>query len=527
MFLMSPAKKISTLILFTLFYYLTNPYWYGDAVWYATELKTGNWPTDPGHLFWRPIANFFLKALNSIGLTPDALNVYRSMSAMLAAGSILGIVTLSYKVGLNKSQTTCAALILGFSHFNLAYAGSGSAYCGAVCFTLWSFVLLFRADLKGIILAAVLFTLACSTWLVSALLLPALLLLPLLFWHSDSKPLRGSITLFLLVSALLSVVFLSAHALSSDPNRPFLEWVRSSGHEIPLRLSVINLARGFLGCIISFIYLGDFGFQVKQFALAEPLQEFNTFAVYACLVGVFLLLVVTALISVPRRIKNKSQLFRTIAFASAIFLPVFGFAILWQGSDIERFCLALPILALLISYAAESDAQSWSRRWLLPGFIAVVNLGLLIVPMLYTSGGLVTQLGAVAKEKMGSNVLLVLTGQELGPRVWSSTIYLHSIDVHSVIYDVQSFGEEGWDRRLDRSIRKKFCSAGHVAVLKDLLGVAVTRGLSSKEFPIPTFEQTKAALSAWSVGAEWQVGKFTFVEISTLGTNLDCTRLSK
>src|SRR5262245_32129487 len=74
-------------------YYLTNPYWYGDAIYYAFDIGRGpsRIPLDSGHLLWRPLAYGLWRCLATAGLALDPLDALRLLSA--AATALLCLAT--------------------------------------------------------------------------------------------------------------------------------------------------------------------------------------------------------------------------------------------------------------------------------------------------------------------------------------------------------------------------------------------------------------------------------------------------
>ena len=533
--------KTALFLLLTALWLVLNPFWYGDAVWYATELQQAA-PlfNDPGHLYWRPLGALFLQATELLHLSLDPLLAFRMISALGGTLCCLATFRLARNLSLSPLQSLAAAAMTGSSHFMLAYAGSGSSYSLSLAFATLAYIPLARAEgwkWRELFLAAFWMVCAWCLWGVSILLLPGLMVLALLTARGGilrrlSYPvaLAGAVGFALAALALGSFTFLAPRGDSAG----LATWLSASSHGIPLNFSPLSVARAALGCLITFLSAGDFGFGVKQLifgGLPEAMR--GEFFLFGALLLLFASLLAVALLGCVRIYRRERQRAITLLLLSLSTLtPVALFAMVWQGSDVERFCLSIPFLSICVS--AGAGALSGKRHHsffeiMIPSLLLICNLSTLIAPTLLTRGGLVTALGRESRLHLDAGDLLILTGQDLGPRVWAPTTYFTGLEVFSILYDVQTSGSDGWKERLTARLRRTVCAGRRVAVLSDLVGVETPGGIGliPAEYPVPSPAELKEFLSPWTHGETWQVGKYTFIRLLAPPGQLNCAPLSE
>ena len=518
--------------------YALNPYWYGDAVWYATDLRASELirQPDPGHLAWRGLGWLVWNLLSRIYPDVDALQAFQILSAL--GGALAALVTyhLALRFSLSKDQACASALLLFSSHFMLAYGGSGSAYPAAVALALASFLPILQQDgewrIRHGVLSIILFLGGWGCWGISILLFPALLVCAFVSACGSAgvRLMRSS----LLGSALLALiggVLLVTYLTGVERDLSFSAWLSSGAHGIAPNLSLIGVARALLGSIIAFLFLGDMGITVKALLLGGAAEANISSSIPALTFLIcFVALVILSLRRVAQCIGTNPQVFFLVIVAASAFLPVLLFAVLWQGSDVERFCLALPLISILLGIMPQSGNSStagWRKRaalYALPVFLLITNLLSNNIPALADRGGIVTSLGERALTQLKPGDLLVLHGQDLGPRVWAPTIYFSDLKVHSVLYDFQTNGLAGWEARLTEAIDLQLCHGRNVAVLGDLLGQPTPGGIGliQSENPRPSLEEIEQLLGQWNKGSSWSVEQYTFVALLLPPETLRC-----
>ena len=151
------------------------------------------------------------------------------------------------------------------------------------------------------------------------------------------------------------------------------------------------------------------------------------------------------------------------------------------------------------------------------GLISISNLGANIIPMNLSKGGLPMSLGRIARQTMREGRLLVLTGQALGrASVTAPTFYFYKLQVHSILYDIQTNGTNQWQERLLQKVNKTISEGKPVALLSDLIGEQTKDGmeLNDRENPVPALPEVSALFKSWHKDSRWQVDRFTFVKVS-------------
>ncbi|MCB0333898.1 MAG: hypothetical protein KDD55_10400, partial [Bdellovibrionales bacterium] len=120
-----------------LLFILINPYWYGDGVWYALELKAHErLIPDAGHLIWIPLAFYLWKLLSIFYLELDPLLSLQLLSALGAVFLLHATYLVTRSLEFSKRSSSLTIITLACTHFMLVYGGSGSSYtCAAAALT--------------------------------------------------------------------------------------------------------------------------------------------------------------------------------------------------------------------------------------------------------------------------------------------------------------------------------------------------------------------------------------------------------
>lgn len=513
------------LLALALGYLIFHPAWYGDAVWYALDLQHAGvqpLPVDPGHLLWRPLGAGVYSLGSRIVPHLDPLVAFQWLSALGAAGGVFAVFVLMRRLERPFDEALGAAALFGVSHMAVAYGGSGSSYPLASALGIAAVIPLVQQNrewrwAEGV-RGALLMLCSWSVWGVGVLLLPLLGAAAAL--RSDGavlrRLLRGASLAALAGALILGVALVAYIADTPDPAlEGFPHWYSASGHGITPHLSAMGVARAALGLVIAFVYVGTLGTSFKGLLLRDAeIATFGEMIVPLLTFAIFVLMLGVAAVGILRACRRRDRNVGEIALlVLAVLLPVGGFASLWQGSDVERFSLALPLLCMgvIIGFREMTARFAW-----LPVLVAAVStIVLYAVPSVVSGGGLVHGLGREARQHLPEGSLLVLTGQRLGASVWTPMTYFSKLAVHSVSYDVSVHGAEGWDERLRASVQRALASGKRIAVLSDLLGEPTPGGIrhSLREYPVPSYVDTANLFARWRQGDRWSAGGCTFVEI--------------
>jgi hypothetical protein len=518
---------VALVFLLSLLYFATNPYWYGDALWYAMDISKGYLKdTDPGHLIWRPLALYLWMGFRWLSPRITPLAVFQIISGFGTALGCVATYFLARRFLLSKSSALCAAVIVAGSNFCLSYGGSGSAYGPAMGLSTLALVIALsnqsRAHKLNWLWAGICVSLAIFTWGVSALMIPTVGL-ALLLRSNASLPKRAVIGIFysVVVSGLVLIGCVAGYRIAQVGgfSDSFMTWLHQSSHGIKTQLSILSFARAVLGFFASYIYLGSFGTAIKGLLTGQADLDRARLALPLCLIVILAAGIVAAKFGMLRALIRKSQGANKLAVLTCLnIILVAAFATSWQGSDIERFCLAMPLCSVAITYGLAQLKRPPSRILpvIMAAFIALSNLIFNIVPMNLSHGGLTMELGKTARQTMPEGSLLILSGQALGVSVWGPTMYFYNLQVHSILYDVQSYGPDHWQERLIERVNKTIADGKKIAILSDFIGIPSPGGidLNLKENPVPTIADVTGLFTSWNKGQNWNVGRFTFVEIS-------------
>jgi hypothetical protein len=282
---------------------------------------------------------------------------------------------------------TCA---YGFLNF----AQSGSSYVPALAFLLLGMYLLARAG-EGVregervwppaVVAGL--ALACSAgfWFLFVWAIPAALSVPLLFYGDDKRRrvLVGAAALS--CGAFLSLFYATVvlAGLHIADVATLKEWVASSSHGLVSNRGVPHVIFGFAR---SFIEMGNDNIVFKRFMLRDPYNPVSVFDLFRLSLWKMALFYLTLLAVCYGLLRARGQGRRRVLALSALgCLPVLIFAMLWQGTPVERYLPLYPSFFLALAYVLHLNAPP---RWLRPTvfiFLAVSifsNVGALSWPRL-------------------------------------------------------------------------------------------------------------------------------------------------
>ncbi len=497
------------------FYLWVHPDYFGDAVWYARDIQSASrLPVDSGHLFWRPLGAGLVLLT---GLDP--LLSLQLLCALSAAVLVVFTYFLALAVGLCRSNAFTAAALVASGNFLLSYGASGSSYSPALALSVIAFLIAIRSqqssNYRSLLFACICFALSWGLWGLTPLLLPAFCSIPLLY-NTASLTSRAilSILIGLLVSILIVGILILSFTLFFNGSLTFFEWLRSSGHGIALTLSPMSLARAILGIYSCFFVSVGFGTEIKALILGELSHTGANFALnLSCFIVFNLICLITACKIVQELKQQHSPAKSLVILVISASAPVFLFAVLWQGSDIERFCLAMPFIAIAFSaFVHSSSLTKISRVWLL--LFCFLNMAQLRFPERFGRENLIQDFISATRTHAKAGDFLVVTGQRIGHSVWAPIEYFSGVKVFSVLYDVQTRGSNHWNERLNTFVQQGL-EAGDVYVLADLVNHDSPKGIGmlEKEYPRPDLKDLRQYFSKFDNSYAWQVDDLIFLKI--------------
>ncbi len=401
---------------------------YGDAPFYAQNIAS-RVVVEPGHLLWRPIG-LALSWVLGLGNDADAvLWVLQGSSLAFAVGAVIALHRLCLRFA-TAHAAAAAAILLAVSNGFWSYAFSGCSYSLGVLLLVLSIHSAVRHESgltrRRAFASAALLSLSALSWGAMVIAGPAVV--ALLFgdaalrngnpriWLSVGLSFAAAVALVFFLPLLVlhgSVSLIGPeHYYAPSPDAlSVLSWLRSADHGVPLSFGLGQLFRVAVGFPQSIVSFSDLPQQLRLWMLGEhgrPALEWSFVLVAAY--AVLALLPITAW----RQWARLRYDARVVLAASAVALGVnWGFAVTWQGTDLERYFPSLPFFVLsgsilLSQYLrAERARRAGAFAWLLVVAVAAsVGTGT-ILPSVHPAGYRQRWLQALRAHTEPSHVVFV------------------------------------------------------------------------------------------------------------------------
>src|SRR5579863_1189352 len=354
---------LASLLLFV----LSNSLHYGDAPTYTNDIRHGKL-LEPGHLLWRPLGYLLAAMAGALHSDSDVLWVLQGCSLLCSALAVAALwLFLRRRVGCAAAAAAAATALFALSNGFWTYSFSGCSYGLSTLLLIAAMACAIgregpppavRAGLTGALAG-----LACASWAIEVLSLPGLALLMLLtprwqpaLWRRHTRNLlaltAGWVLIFIV--PLFCAWAWHAHEAAAIAGRvpaatALKPWLASASHGIPPQLSLAQLLRVLLGWPQSFVSMFDLGQELRLWSLHEQsfpwsLWMLSPLAVYAVAAycGYRLL----------QRVRGRAYFEQGLVIASLVALAGnLLFALLWQGTDLERYFPSLPFQLLLFALA--------------------------------------------------------------------------------------------------------------------------------------------------------------------------------
>ena len=348
-------------------YVTTESAVYGDAPYYARDILSGVL-IEPGHLLWRPLTWIFASVVQLKADPSSALWAiqYLCLTASLLSGVALYCVARSY---FSTTVATLATAFFLFSNGYWAFAFSGSSYSLSVLFGILAWACVSPPAVgtgatpvshARALTAGACTALAIATWGTQVVLLPVVWVAVMLADDSarfSGRRLASTVALGVgpLVLLLLPLVLLHAAADSVGLERyslprpdtlGLLAWYKSASHGISVGFQPSQLFRVFVGFPQSIVSISDIPQTLRLWMYGE-----NRFPASAWIVvlPVFYLCTLLAVVQLRRGWNGLAERRRILVCCAALALAGnLCLAVLWQGTDLERYLPSLPLLALLV-----------------------------------------------------------------------------------------------------------------------------------------------------------------------------------
>lgn len=335
---------------------ITAAHFWGDSTDYAVEILSNQRFWEFGHLFWRPLGALLMTAAPAAWL--PAADDHAAVVLLLAGVSwlaglacVVGLRGLLRWADINGWPADIAVGALVVSHAFLNYAQTATPYVPGLAMLLVGCCLLTRAAVQpvpprwsgvggGLALGA-----AVGFWLLYLWALPAALLTPLFLGGCDRPrwrlALRASVTCALLIAACYAVALISLHITSADA---LSAWIADSAHDV---VRVRGVGRAAFGLPRSYVHMGQDGVLFKRYLLADPLNPTSAVDLLRLSlwkIGLFYLVAFALTVGLLRCVRGR----RMLGLLAIAAVPTLGFAIVWQGGDLERYLPLTPFFMLAL-----------------------------------------------------------------------------------------------------------------------------------------------------------------------------------
>jgi hypothetical protein len=372
-------------LLYVLATWLTGPHFVGDSAFYAFSIVAHDqgraspfW--DFGHLLWRPLGLVLYRSFRGIvpgWFDPDAP---RGIEFLLACVSWLSglvcVVALFLMLRRHRPSLWVAVLVgLGFlfSHTFLNYAKTGNSYIPGLALLFLGIVFLTgesadqrRSDAAAA-LAGVSLGGAVLAWFVYILAIPAVLLAPLLLSGVTRSQFRKVLVagVAFAVATLVPYAAVVSHLGIHDLDG-LRAWVASAAHG---STHIEGPARMIFGFARSFVSMGDDGVLFKRFLLKDPYNPVSVFELLGASVLKLALFYGALALLLLHLFFQAERGRRAAAFVLAGGLPVLGFAVFWQGGDLERYLPLYPFLFFAVAFSLAGLGKGFGAKVVVSAFL--------------------------------------------------------------------------------------------------------------------------------------------------------------
>ena len=368
--------------------WLTDAHFMGDTVGYVNTILAGdNRIWEFGHLLWRPLGllvSVTFRPLTRLAVGDDVrANVTFTLVALGWLAGLMSVLLLRGLVGRVCPQewivnVACFAFI--FSQGFLNFSQTGCSYVPGLAFLLLGLRILAqggeqpRRSLRTAVFAGLALAVSICIWFLYLWAMPAAILAPLFLYGFSRERLRLAIQTALLCGLFVGLIYASVLAgLGLYSFADVKDWVAAATHSA----TVAGFPRMVFGFARSFINMGNDGLLIKRFLLNDPYNPVSLLELFRLslwklvLFYLFLAAIVINLLRSP----HGRRIFGLLMLNC---VPVLGFAIFWQGGDMERYLGLYPLVFLSLACALGSDKSLlWARLIALVFVAAMISSNVL------------------------------------------------------------------------------------------------------------------------------------------------------
>ena len=310
-----------------------------------------------GHALWRPLAYAVLGVVHSdIARVTDGVlfeEAVRVLTWLSILGGVLAVLVLrSWLERVGVSRWVAVGVTIAFTAASafLGYVQTGSSYIPGLAMLLVGLRELAaedsQSDRRTIAVASLAFALAVLFWFPLVLAVPGAAVSTLLLRGDSPRRRRVAIAVcvgsgLITIAAYVPVAALAGVRSVAD----FRAWMAESSHGIR---GIGGLQRAIVGFARSLVNMDRLGLVAKRYLLHDPYNP-TTMADVAR-AGLFRLVALYAVLGVMAVLLAwKPMGRRALAFLVVTAIPVVGFALIWQGGDLERYLAMFPALFLAMA----------------------------------------------------------------------------------------------------------------------------------------------------------------------------------
>ena len=490
----------------TVLFLFSNSVQYGDAAMYAKNIGAGTL-LEPGHLLWRPLGYAVATLIGVQHSDSGVLWVLQACSLLFSALAVGAMyLFLRRAAGCTPFAAGVAAGLLAVSNGFWTYSFSGCSYSLSVLLLIAAMgcatctqrpVAAGRALLAGALAGA-----AVSAWATQVLSLPALLVLLLMTppWQPSQWRLHRRNALALAGGGMLTFLLplLAAYSwhLAHQPPPPggaagFGAWTASAAHGVPPHFSLAQVLRVTIGWPQSLLSMLNLGQGLRLWSLHEGSFPWSVWMLSPLVVYALTAYCAYRLLRSFRRQPHFAQAM-IIACAVAIAANLL-FALLWQGTDLERYFPSLPFQLLLLALALQGMAIGRLARAALVvalGCIAWVNWHAAFLTVLSGDSHRQVWLRELRRAADGRDLLVVLGQSKLAVTA-PHDAQMPRID--NLVLEVRTRGA-GWKAAVLQNMATTVQHGGRVFLGDSLFDGEVARrdGWSFREYPSPSMQQIQS-----------------------------------
>ncbi len=430
---------VITLAVLVLYLSLLSSKFNGDGLGYARIVEDAEATklfSVSARLLFCPTGRLAYNAVQLFDSSVRSVHVLQIMNAVFGAIGAGVFFLTAFSVSRNRTLSILVTLGLSFSLSYWFWCTNATSYPANVLFLILTLHLLVRLSqvsearryLALSFLIGLTFALANLYWLAALILAPPVAIGVLIAgrWTAGATRVKGAIVftisflLFLFIPLLIAGLTTGRVNSASD----FPEWLTAASYGIPPELSLLNLSRGVIGFSSSMLSITEFGPAVKQAIWGVPYAVENQVKLYVE-IGAFTLLWVFLAILALYIALYRRELFRPrprLAWILALWAaPPVVFGLTWLGSDTERWLSILPVLWLIILFAAVhaerylSASRARAFKAALCIFVTIVfaqNLTVSVIPDSDIENNEYMRSARFLNSQMSSNDLALIWGHD-------------------------------------------------------------------------------------------------------------------